>query len=95
MYFWHRHLEGADPEARTLRKWNAAYPDDQTTLDEITGFIASMNKGCDAGLRDNRVMEDLILGLEIVDGKKPDVTDEELKATPVLSAFRRNRKKGA
>ena len=42
MYFWHRHLEGADPETRTLRKWNAAYPNDQTTLEEITGFISDV-----------------------------------------------------
>lgn len=43
MYFWHRHLEGADPEARTLRKWNGAFGSaNPTTLDEIVGFIADM-----------------------------------------------------
>jgi hypothetical protein len=44
MYFWHRHLEGADPEKRTLVKWNTAYPDNPTTLEEITGFIAAVQK---------------------------------------------------
>ena len=43
MYFWHRHLEGADPETRILRKWNGAYGDtDPTTLAESVSFISSM-----------------------------------------------------
>lgn len=60
MYFWHRHLEGADPETRTLRKWNAAYPDDQTTLEEITGFLTDMQKGINSGLKDARAMDDIL-----------------------------------
>ena len=44
MYFWHRHLEGADPEKRTLKKWNDAFGKDPTTLDEIVGFIDGMVK---------------------------------------------------
>ena len=55
-YFWHRHLEGADPETRTLRKWNAAYPNDQTTLHEITSFIAFVQERMKLGETDAKAI---------------------------------------
>jgi hypothetical protein len=60
MYFWHRHLEGADPETRTLRKWNAAYPDEQVTLEDITGFLSEMERLKASGLTDYYSMEAIL-----------------------------------
>ena len=42
MYFWHRHLEGADPKTRTKVRWNRTYRDDPTTVDEIRGVISAI-----------------------------------------------------
>lgn len=60
MYFWHRHLEGADPETRTLRKWNAAYPDQQVTLEDITGFLNEMERLKRDGLTDYYAMDAIL-----------------------------------
>ena len=94
-YFWLRYLEGADPETRTLRKWNAAYPDDQVTLLDITGFIAEMLRlKKEEGLTDYYAMQRLIDSseLQVVDGG--EVKAEKVKPPPVLSVSS-GRKRGA
>ena len=66
MYFWHRHLEGADPESRIVPKWNGAYKDNPTTLEEVNVFLLGMKSCKEKNMKDRESMDFLISGEKVI-----------------------------
>ena len=74
LYFFHRWLEGYDPE-RAIMKWNKGYPNDQATAAEIEEFLTQMVNRTQAGQKDAIALQEIVAGGKDFDLSQPRTGD--------------------